>query len=107
MVLFAIYGANDAAVVSFVWGIAHTCLHVVRRCYCRRVTAEPVDWSDPSFAIPVRLSFGGSLIRPEATGYGLIYFLEEMIKGNNDELKVRCAPVDTAANGGAGNHVRS
>ena len=36
-----------------------------------------------------RLSFGGSLIRPEATGYGLIYFLEEMIKGNGDELKVR------------------
>jgi glutamate dehydrogenase/leucine dehydrogenase len=28
------------------------------------------------------------LIRPEATGYGLIYFLEEMIKGNGDELKV-------------------
>jgi len=26
------------------------------------------------------LSFGGSLIRPEATGYGLIYFAEEMLK---------------------------
>lgn len=25
------------------------------------------------------LSFGGSLIRPEATGYGLIYFVEEML----------------------------
>jgi len=43
----------------------------------------------PACAILARLSFGGSLIRPEATGYGLIYFLEEMIKGNNDELKVR------------------
>jgi len=26
------------------------------------------------------LSFGGSLIRPEATGYGLVYFAEEMLK---------------------------
>lgn len=27
------------------------------------------------------ISFGGSLIRPEATGYGLVYFVEEMLKG--------------------------
>ena len=48
--------------------------------------------TDPPLCNPYhRLSFGGSLIRPEATGYGLIYFLEEMIKGNNDELKVRAA----------------
>jgi glutamate dehydrogenase (NADP+) len=26
------------------------------------------------------LSFGGSLIRPEATGYGLVYFAEQMLK---------------------------
>lgn len=26
------------------------------------------------------LSFGGSLIRPEATGYGLVYFVEDMLK---------------------------
>ncbi len=35
--------------------------------------------------------YGGSLIRPEATGYGLIYFVAEMIKpksGNLDGLKV-------------------
>lgn len=25
------------------------------------------------------LDFGGSLIRPEATGYGLIYYVQEMI----------------------------
>jgi glutamate dehydrogenase (NADP+) len=25
------------------------------------------------------MSFGGSLIRPEATGYGLVYFVEEML----------------------------
>ena len=26
------------------------------------------------------LTFGGSLIRPEATGYGTVYFAEEMLK---------------------------
>lgn len=26
------------------------------------------------------LSFGGSLIRPEATGYGLVYFTDAMLK---------------------------
>src|SRR5699024_8234139 len=26
------------------------------------------------------LSYGGSLIRPEATGYGAVYFAEEMLK---------------------------
>jgi len=30
--------------------------------------------------------FGGSLIRPEATGYGLIYFVEEMLKTRNDSM---------------------
>lgn len=32
------------------------------------------------------ISFGGSLIRPEATGYGLIYFVEEMLKTRNRSL---------------------
>ena len=30
--------------------------------------------------------WGGSLIRPEATGYGLIYFVDEILKTNNDTL---------------------
>lgn len=30
--------------------------------------------------------WGGSLIRPEATGYGLIYFVEEMLKVQEDTL---------------------
>ena len=29
------------------------------------------------------LSFGGSLIRPEATGYGLVYFVQEMLARKN------------------------
>ena len=32
------------------------------------------------------LSFGGSLIRPEATGYGTVYFVEEMLKRAGKQL---------------------
>jgi glutamate dehydrogenase (NADP+) len=32
------------------------------------------------------LSFGGSLIRPEATGYGTVYFVEEMLKRSGRQL---------------------
>ncbi len=33
------------------------------------------------------LSYGGSLIRPEATGYGAIYYLEEMLKHFDESIK--------------------
>lgn len=33
------------------------------------------------------LTYGGSLIRPEATGYGVIYFCNEMLKHENDNIK--------------------
>lgn len=33
------------------------------------------------------LEYGGSLIRPEATGYGALYFVNEMLKGKNLDLK--------------------
>ncbi|MBR5902134.1 NADP-specific glutamate dehydrogenase, partial [bacterium] len=33
------------------------------------------------------LTYGGSLIRPEATGYGAIYYLNEVLKHENDSLK--------------------
>jgi len=32
-------------------------------------------------------SFGGSLLRPEATGFGLLYFVEEMINTAGDQTK--------------------
>ena len=32
------------------------------------------------------LSFGGSLIRPEATGYGTVYFAQEMLRANGRSL---------------------
>ncbi|MDR2852742.1 MAG: NADP-specific glutamate dehydrogenase [Burkholderiaceae bacterium] len=33
------------------------------------------------------LSYGGSLIRPEATGYGTVYFVQEMLKRKNRTLE--------------------
>ncbi|MGL4731579.1 MAG: NADP-specific glutamate dehydrogenase [Clostridium sp.] len=33
------------------------------------------------------LSFGGSLVRPEATGFGVTYFCEEMLKHQGTEIK--------------------
>ena len=39
-------------------------------------------------------SYGGSLIRPEATGYGAVYYLENVLKHEGEELKgktIACA----------------
>lgn len=33
------------------------------------------------------LSYGGSLIRPEATGYGAVYYLNEVLKHQNDSIE--------------------
>ncbi|WMJ82652.1 NADP-specific glutamate dehydrogenase [Oscillospiraceae bacterium LTW-04] len=33
------------------------------------------------------MSFGGSLIRPEATGFGAVYYLVEVLKHENDSIK--------------------
>ncbi len=33
------------------------------------------------------LKWGGSLIRPEATGFGVVYFVEEMLKMKNDSIE--------------------
>ena len=33
------------------------------------------------------MSFGGSLIRPEATGYGAVYYVEAVMKHENDTLE--------------------
>ncbi|MDO4427717.1 MAG: NADP-specific glutamate dehydrogenase, partial [Moraxella sp.] len=41
---------------------------------------------------------GGSLIRTEATGYGLVYFLENMVKTNNDSISGKTVLVSGAGN---------
>ena len=33
------------------------------------------------------MSYGGSLIRPEATGYGAVYYLQEVLKHENDTIE--------------------
>jgi glutamate dehydrogenase (NADP+) len=44
------------------------------------------------------LNWGGSLIRPEATGYGAVYFAEEMLKTRNDNLKGKVCTVSGSGN---------
>ena len=44
------------------------------------------------------LNWGGSLIRPEATGYGAVYFAEEMLKTRNENLKGKVALVSGSGN---------
>ena len=44
------------------------------------------------------LSWGGSLIRPEATGYGTVYFAESMLETRGDSLKGKTVTVSGAGN---------
>ena len=44
------------------------------------------------------LEFGGSLIRPEATGYGNVYFLLEMLKTRNIDIKGKVVAVSGSGN---------
>jgi glutamate dehydrogenase (NADP+) len=44
------------------------------------------------------MSYGGSLIRPEATGYGAVYFAQEMLATRGDELKGKVAVVSGSGN---------
>jgi glutamate dehydrogenase (NADP+) len=44
------------------------------------------------------LNWGGSLIRPEATGYGAVYFADEMLKSRQDTLEGKVCTVSGAGN---------
>jgi glutamate dehydrogenase (NADP+) len=44
------------------------------------------------------ISFGGSLIRPEATGYGLIYMAQAVLKGEGDTLEGKKCLVSGSGN---------
>jgi glutamate dehydrogenase (NADP+) len=44
------------------------------------------------------LKYGGSLVRTEATGYGLMYFVEEMLKYNNIEMKDKICVISGSGN---------
>jgi len=42
--------------------------------------------------------FGGSLVRPEATGYGNVYFLQEMLKTKGDSVKGKTVLISGSGN---------
>lgn len=42
--------------------------------------------------------WGGSLIRPEATGYGAVYFAQEMLKAKGDSLEGKVCTISGAGN---------
>lgn len=44
------------------------------------------------------LNWGGSLVRPEATGYGAVYFAEEMLSGRGESLDGKTCVVSGAGN---------
>ncbi|MDD4954498.1 MAG: NADP-specific glutamate dehydrogenase [Candidatus Omnitrophica bacterium] len=44
------------------------------------------------------LQWGGSLVRPEATGYGCVYFVEEMLKTKGESLKGKVCAVSGSGN---------
>ena len=44
------------------------------------------------------LGWGGSLIRPEATGYGAVYFAEEMLKTRNETLEGKRVVISGSGN---------
>jgi glutamate dehydrogenase (NADP+) len=44
------------------------------------------------------LNWSGSLIRPEATGYGCVYFAEEMLKTKGDSIKGKVCTVSGSGN---------
>jgi len=44
------------------------------------------------------VSWGGSLIRPEATGYGVVYFIDEMLKNLSQGLKGKSVVISGSGN---------
>jgi glutamate dehydrogenase (NADP+) len=44
------------------------------------------------------LSYGGSLIRPEATGFGCVYFAEEMLKRRNETVEGKRVAISGSGN---------
>ncbi|PSM53250.1 glutamate dehydrogenase [Campylobacter blaseri] len=44
------------------------------------------------------LSWGGSLVRTEATGYGSVYFAEELLKTKNDNLEGKTCTISGSGN---------
>ena len=48
------------------------------------------------------MTYGGSLIRPEATGYGAVYYLDEVLKHENDSIEGKRIAISGYGNVGWG-----
>jgi glutamate dehydrogenase (NADP+) len=57
----------------------------IRNEFCGILTGKALNW-------------GGSLIRPEATGYGCVYFAEEMLKTKKESIKGKVCTVSGSGN---------
>jgi Glutamate dehydrogenase/leucine dehydrogenase len=44
------------------------------------------------------MSYGGSLIRPEATGYGTVYFAKSMLETRGDSFKGKTVVISGSGN---------
>ncbi|KAJ7340183.1 hypothetical protein OS493_002913 [Desmophyllum pertusum] len=44
------------------------------------------------------IRWGGSLLRPEATGYGLLYFVQEMLNSKGDSIKGKLVAISGSGN---------
>ena len=66
---------------------ARRCLqrHCLLQLPYMKLYTQVTDWR----SLLCSLQFGGSLIRPEATGYGLVYFVKEMLEDKGDSFEVR------------------
>ena len=60
---------------------------------CSVSIREFVDFMKEFLTGKGRLSYGGSLARTEATGYGLLYFTDEMLKCNGKSIGEKCCPI--------------
>ncbi len=54
--------------------------------------------SSPAFSPVKGINWGGSLIRPEATGYGAVYFAAEMLSTRNETLEGKTCLVSGSGN---------
>ncbi len=73
------------------------------------VTSRMLDWMDEEYMTLVgngslssltgkSFDHGGSNIRPEATGYGLVYFLEQMLSSRGESIGGKICTVSGAGN---------
>ena len=54
--------------------------------------------NDPGVLTGKGLSYGGSLGRTQATGYGLVYFTQEMLKSKNDSFEGKTVVISGSGN---------